>query len=59
MDKVVTELINPVIGRIGTFVAGALVSYGVAVEHANAIGLGVVACVFVGVDLVMRRLVKK
>lgn len=52
---VYNEILAPIVGRVGTFVAGSLVTYGVAVDHANAIGLGVAALVTVGVDLVVRR----
>lgn len=50
-----TEVIWPLFGRMGTFVSGSLVTYGVAVEHSNSIGLGVAAAGFVVVDLLVRR----
>lgn len=51
------DLLAPIVGRVGTFVGGSLVTYGVAVDHANAIGLGISAAVMVAVDLVVRKTV--
>lgn len=59
MNAMMTEFVWPIFGRLGTFVSGSLVTYGVAVEHSNSIGLGVAAALFVGVDLLVRRMGKK
>lgn len=46
-------------GRIGTFIGGVLLSYGVGVEHANLIGMGIAAAIFVSIDLVTRKIWKE
>jgi len=50
---------EPLIGRLGTFIGGNIAMYGIAADHANMIGYGVAAAVFVAVDLVTRRFAKK
>lgn len=47
---------EPVIGRAGTAIGFTLVGWGVAEPHANMIGVGMAAAVFVGVDLIVRRI---
>lgn len=46
---------EPLIGRVGTAIGFSLVGWGVAEPHANMIGVGVAAAIFVGVDLITRR----
>lgn len=50
------NVVEPLIGRVGTAIGGVLVGYGVADPHANMIGLGIAAGVFVVVDLVTRKI---
>lgn len=52
------HIAEPLIGRVGTAIGSALVTYGVLDAHANMIGLGISAAIFVGVDLVTRKLWK-
>jgi len=48
------HILYPLCGRIGTFAAGTLLTYGVSVEHADAIGLGIGAALLVVCDLLTR-----
>lgn len=58
MRKLMENVFEPLIGRVGTAIGFALVGYGVADVHANMIGMGVAAAIFVGVDLVTRKIWK-
>lgn len=55
MRAVWKNIAEPLIGRVGTAVGFTLVGWGVADAHANMIGLGVAAGIFVAVDLIVRR----
>lgn len=56
----VRELFAPMVARLGTALASALVTY-VAVhpDAANAVGAGLVAAIMIGVDLVTGRLLRE
>lgn len=52
LEALKTNLLYPVLGRLGTMAASALVTSGVAQQHADAIGLGLTATALVGIDLI-------
>lgn len=56
MKAVWKNIAEPLVGRVGTAIGFTLVGWGVADTHANMIGLGVAAAIFVGVDLIVRRI---
>lgn len=58
MNTFVKNVLEPLVGRIGTFIGGVLLTYGVGVEHANLIGMGIAAAIFVSIDLVTRQIWK-
>lgn len=58
MKPFMDNVLWPTLGRVGTYIGGALATYGIAVEHANMIGMGVASAIFVGIDLVTRQIWK-
>lgn len=56
MNTFVKNVLEPLVGRIGTFIGGVLLTYGVGVEHANLIGMGAASAIFVSIDLVTRKI---
>lgn len=63
-DAIKQNILLPGSTRIGTFIAGVLVTNGVASEHASVIGLAVPVTIFVGIDLMLawyrkRAIIKK
>lgn len=51
----VRNILEPMLGRVGTAIGFALASWGVSETDANLISWGVIAAIGVGVDLVTRR----
>lgn len=50
---ILKELLKPTLRRLGSMIAGALVTYGVAEDAAVAIQTGAVAALAVAIDLAM------
>lgn len=56
MRAIWKNVAEPLIGRVGTAIGFSLVGWGVADAHADMIGLGAAAAIFVAVDLLVRKL---
>lgn len=51
IELIKQNVIYPLAGRLGTAIAGGLVTYGVSDQHANWVALGVAGLLGVAVDL--------
>lgn len=60
MNKTTYEyILLPTLTRLGTWLAGSLLGYGIAADHANAIGLGAVALIAAGIDYATAYVARK
>lgn len=56
---ILKELLKPTLRRLGSMIAGGLITLGVATEAANAIETGAVAAIAVLADLIMSHWERK
>lgn len=59
LKSVLENVVRPAFTRLGSLAAGGLIQYGIATEHANAIALGGVSLMLVGIDLMLAYVTKK
>ena len=59
LNNIVEEVAKPILRRLGTFVGGALVSYGIAAETSSQIVVGLVALGGVLIDLLLSHANRK
>lgn len=59
MAKIYSNLLRPLLLRVGTTAAVVLVGYGADADLANQIVTGAVAAILVGIELVTERLTKE
>lgn len=58
-ETIKTNVIWPLVGRIGTGTATVLVGYGVNADHAAQVGIGVTAAGLIAFDLAISYLNRK
>lgn len=59
METLVKELAKPLLRRLGSMLAGALVSVGFATEEAVAFETALLALTMLGIDLVLSHMDRK
>lgn len=59
MAKIYSNLLRPLLLRVGTTAAVVLVGYGADADLANQIVTGAVAAILVGIELVTERLTRE
>lgn len=59
MKFMLEQIMQPLLVRAGSLVAGALVGVGMAAQHGPTVAQAVVVVGLLGVDLVTRRFIKR